>query len=208
MLLFDLDGTLIDSNSIWEDVDLEFLGRRGLAPTEEYTQVVGHSIFPVAAQFTVDYYHLPGTVEALMAEWLSMAKSRYRVVAMKDGAMDFLLQCRARGERMAMVTACESSLCRIALEHHGLGDFFEAVIFAEEMGLEKRNPQVYLNAAERLGVAPETCAMYEDAPKNCLAVKTAGMKVIGVYDQFYQKYENEMRETCDRYIRSFTELLA
>lgn len=49
MKLFDLDGTLIDSNGIWVDVDLRFLGRHGLTPTEEYTYAVGHSIFPVAA---------------------------------------------------------------------------------------------------------------------------------------------------------------
>ena len=207
MLLFDLDGTLIESNSIWEDVDLEFLGRHGLQSTEEYAQMVGHSIFPVAAQFTLDYFHLPGTVEELMAEWIQMAEARYRVVPMKEGAMDFLRQCADAGERMAMVTACESSLCRIALECHGLTGFFEEVILAEKMGLEKRDPRVFFNAAERLNVAPEACVMYEDAPKNCLAAKTAGMKVVGVYDRFYAKYEEEMHKTCDRYIKSFTELL-
>ena len=66
MLLFDLDGTLIDSNGIWEDIDLDFLGRHGLTPTEEYAHTVGHSIFPVAAAFTRDYYHLDMTPEAIM----------------------------------------------------------------------------------------------------------------------------------------------
>ena len=61
MIFFDLDGTLIDSNGVWLQVDHDFLGRRGLQVTEEYSYVVGHSIFPVAAQFTKDYYGLPDT---------------------------------------------------------------------------------------------------------------------------------------------------
>ena len=77
MKLFDLDGTLIDSNGIWVDVDLRFLGRHGLTPTEEYTYAVGHSIFPVAAEFTRDYYGLDLTPEEIMEEWLSMAGDAY-----------------------------------------------------------------------------------------------------------------------------------
>ena len=56
MLLFDLDGTLIDSNGVWVAVDECFLSRRGLRPTPEYCHTVGHSILPAAAQFTRDYY--------------------------------------------------------------------------------------------------------------------------------------------------------
>ena len=90
MLLFDLDGTLIDSNGIWEDIDLSFLGRHGLTPTEEYAHTVGHSIFPVAAVFTRDYYHLDLTPEAIMAEWMAGARDAYGQVEMKPGARAFL----------------------------------------------------------------------------------------------------------------------
>ena len=69
MIFFDLDGTLIDSNGVWLQVDHTFLGRRGLEITPEYTYTVGHSIFPVAARFTKEYYHLADTPEDIMAEW-------------------------------------------------------------------------------------------------------------------------------------------
>ena len=82
MLLFDLDGTLIDSNGIWEAIDLAFLGRHGLTPTEEYAHTVGHSIFPVAAVFTRDYYHLDLTPEAIMGEWMAGAEEAYARVEM------------------------------------------------------------------------------------------------------------------------------
>ena len=65
MYLFDFDGTLVDSNGVWVEIDNGFLARRGLTPTREYSDTVGHSIFPIAAQFTKDYYCLDMTPEAI-----------------------------------------------------------------------------------------------------------------------------------------------
>lgn len=208
MLLFDLDGTLIDSNGVWEEIDLTFLSRRGLVPTEEYFNTVGHSIFPIAAQFTKDYYGLTMTPEEIMDEWMEGARGAYaHRVPLKPGAKEYLDRSRKKGERMALVTACVPELCRTVLIRCGLEDFFEDVIFAQEMGLEKRNPQVFLRTAQRLGVEPGGCTLYEDAPANCAAAQTAGMRAVGVYDGFYAQHEPEMRLHCDRYITSFTELL-
>lgn len=207
MLLFDLDGTLMDSNAIWEQVDAQFLGTRGLQPTEEYSHSMGHSIFPVAAQLTKEYYHLELTTQAIMDEWLLLARNAYHAVMPKPGAVEFLARCRAQGERLAILTACVPELCHAVLGRHGLEGYFEQVIFAQELGLEKRNPQVFLEAATRLDVLPEACTLYEDAPANCAAAKSAGYRVVGVYDPFYHKYEAQMRTTCDAYIKGFSELL-
>ena len=72
MRLFDFDGTLVDSNGVWEEIDRAFLARRGLSPTREYSEQMGHSIFPIAAQITKDFYHLDLTPQAIMAEWLEL----------------------------------------------------------------------------------------------------------------------------------------
>lgn len=207
MILFDLDGTLIDSNGIWEEIDAAFLGRRGLRSTEEYAHRMGQSIFPVAAQLTKDYFSLAMTPQAIMDEWMDLARDAYCHVPLKPGAAAFLARCRAEGAPMALVTACVPSLCRAALARHGLEEYFRQLIFAQELGLEKREPLVYHRAAELLGVAPGDCTFYEDAPANCAAAKAAGMRVVGVYDPFYHKYEQQMRAACDRYIKSFEELL-
>ena len=81
------------------EIDNGFLARRGLTPTREYSDTVGHSIFPIAAQFTKDYYCLDMTPEAIMAEWLDMARDAYaRQVPMKPGAEAFLARCAAAGD--------------------------------------------------------------------------------------------------------------
>lgn len=208
MKFFDLDGTLLDSNGVWLEVDQTFLGRHGLPVTQEYMHTVGHSIFPVAAQFTRDYYGLEMSCEAIMDEWLNMARDAYEQHApLKPGARAYLERCQANGERMALLTACVPELCHAALARHGLHTFFEQIIFAQEMGLEKKNPEVYRRAARLVALPPEDCTLYEDGPGNCAAARSVGMKVVGVCDPFYGFSQEDVRRNSDQYILSFEELL-
>lgn len=209
MKIFDFDGTLVDSNGIWVEVDLEFLALRGKVPTEEYTEFVAHAIFPTAARFTKDYYGLDESPEAIMDAWLDLARDAYASHApVKESAAAYLEQCKATGERLALFTASVPELCHLALKRHGLDRYFDQVVFAQELGLEKRNPDAFTALARQLGVSPDQCVMFDDAPKNCLAARTAGMRVVGVYDEFFAAAESEVRANSDQYIRSFSELLA
>lgn len=208
MRLFDFDGTLVDSNGVWEEIDLEFLGRRGLAPTRAYSDAVGHSIFPLAARFTRDYYHLDLTPEEIMGQWMDLAREAYaHQVPLKPGAREFLEQCRKRGERMALLTACVRELCQAALARHSLAPYFDQILFVEDLGITKQDPGAFPLLLERLGARPDQCVMYEDSPGACAAARAAGLEVVGVYDPFYAHREGELRQACHRYIRSFTELL-
>ena len=128
MLLFDMDGTLIDSNGIWKDVDEEFLARRGLPYTQAYYEGVAHTIFPLAAKFTKEFCHLPESQEEIMAEWMELAGDIYATsVEEKPGVRAFLEKMRAAGERMAVVTSAVPVHCRSALGHLKLLPYFEQV---------------------------------------------------------------------------------
>ena len=208
MYIFDLDGTITDTNGVWLQVDLEFLARRGLAHTPEYQRVVERSIYPIAARFTKDYYHLPDSPEDIMAEWDAMAERHYRELApLKPGAEAFLRQCAAQGRPMAIFTACRPALCRAALGRFGLWELFGHVVFAEEIGLEKRDPQCFVELSGRLGAPLEACTLFDDSPDNCATAARAGMTAVGVYDGYYAARQEELKTVCARYIRSFEELL-
>ena len=208
MKLFDFDGTLVDSNGVWVEVDNTFLERRGLKATREYSETVGHSIFPIAAQFTKEHYHLDESPEAIMAEWTGLGREAYaHQVPLKPGAVEYLDKCRQAGERMVLFTACVPEFCQAAMERLGLTDYFERVIYVQELGVEKRDPRAFSLALELLGEKGEACTLYEDSPGVCRTAKEAGLNVVGVYDPFYAHHEDEMRSFCHRYIRSFTELL-
>ena len=103
MYIFDLDGTITDTNGLWVEVDDEFLARRGLRVTPEYTDTVARSIYPIAARVTRDYYRLPDAPEAIMAEWDALAERHYRELApLKPGAAEFLRQCHGEGKPLAL----------------------------------------------------------------------------------------------------------
>ena len=208
MKLFDFDGTLVDSNGVWVEVDNTFLARRGLEATREYSETVGHSIFPIAARFTKDYYHLSESPEEIMAEWTALGRAAYaHQVGLKPGAGEYLDKCRRAGELMALLTACVPEFCQAALERLDLTGYFAQVIYAQELGVEKRDPRAFSLALERLGERPEACTLFEDSPGVCRTARAAGLTVVGVYDAFYAHHEQEMRTFCHRYIKSFAELL-
>ena len=208
MYVFDLDGTITDSNGLWLEVDHRFLSRRGLEPTEAYLEAVARSIFPVAAEFTKAHYGLEDSPEDIMAEWESLAAYQYtHEVELKPGVLAYLEQCRREGIPMAVFTACRRALCCGALGRFGLLDWFDHIVFADEIGLEKHDPRCFARLSELLGVPPEDCVFFDDSHSNCAAAMAAGMETVGVYDRFYEHRQEELKASCHRYIRSFEELL-
>lgn len=208
MKLFDLDGTLIDSTGVWRQVDYQFLSNHNLEMTDEYMTNITRSTFPVAAQYTREYYHLNLTPEEIIAEWTSLVKDAYEHhIPLKPGVREYLEFASSSGEPMAIVTSCAPELGQAVLNRHGITPLFQHLIFAQDLGIEKRDPRFFLHVMEYLNVSPSECTLYEDAPENSAIAKNMGMAVIGILDPLYINEETQMHQICDRCIRDFTELL-
>ena len=207
MLIFDLDGTLIDSNGIWVEVDKTFLSRRNAPYTPEYYQGVAHTILQNCAVFTKEYLHLEESCEEIIAEWMELAKDAYRSVPLKPYVREYLERCRSAGHRMAIFTACVPEHCRTALACHRLEPYFERIIYAQELGVDKKSPEIFRKAAALLGVRPKDCVLFDDSLSACRGAKAAGMTVVGVQDLVFQNAEPDLRELCDQYISGLQELL-
>ena len=207
MFFFDLDGTLINSNGIWKEVDREFLARRGLPYTHAYYEGVAHTALPMAAEFTKSFCRLSESCQEIIDEWMELSRDKYAHVALKPGVRAYLKQCRAEGRRMAVVTSSVPEHCYTALETLEIGKYFENVTFAQQAGMHKREPDVWLAAAEKNGVRPEDCTVFDDSLAACWGARAARMRGVGVHDNFFSNDEREMRAFCDVYIESFEELL-
>ncbi|MCI2055854.1 MAG: HAD family phosphatase [Oscillibacter sp.] len=207
MLLFDMDGTLIDSNGIWKEVDRTFLARRGLPYTHAYYEGVAHTIFPKAAAFTKQFCHLSESTDEIMAEWMTLAEGLYAKVAVKPGVRAYLKQCRAEGRRMSVVTSSVPIHCKTALAHLDLLKYFDHITFAHDLDLDKQEPEVWLAAAAENGVDAAECTVFDDSIAALKGARSAKMRTVGVYDPFFAQDEAEMRGFCDVYIKSFEELL-
>ena len=207
MLIFDLDGTLIDSTGVWVDVDKIFLGRRGVEYSKEYYEGVAHTILQNCAIFTKEFLNLEESCEEIIAEWMELAKDAYDHVPLKPGVREYLEQCKAEGERMILLTACVPEHCRTALKRHDLEPYFERLILAQELNMDKKSPEVFLQVAAMMGVKPEDCVLYDDSIAACKSAKLAGLKTVGVYDEHCSENKAELRMICDEFIMSFEDLL-
>ena len=201
MYFFDLDGTLLDSNGIWLDIDRDFLARHGISPVpEDYTEYVTHHSFPDAAAYTRRRFGLDMPEEDICRTWLDMALEAYsHQLPLKPGAGEYVRRAHERGERCALLSSCMPELCRAALAHHGLTDCFSHILTAAELGLEKRDPALYRHAAERCGVPNGDCVLFDDSPLACAAARKAGWQVYGVADPIFAHNGAEMGKVCHVY---------
>ncbi len=203
MLIFDLDGTLVDSNGIWDGAQRAFLTRRRLAYTEEYRQGTAYGTFPECAAFAKAYWQLPESCEAIVDEWMALIGGAYAQAPLKPGVRDFLARQAAAGRGMAVLTSAAPVHCRTALEQTGIGGYFSRLLFVQELGGSKTSLELYRTAASRLGVRPEACVYFDDSAAACRSAEAAGMTSVGVQDRWFQDAA-EMRRSCRVYIRDFT----
>lgn len=204
-VLFDLDGTLLDSLRVWEMVDTRFLKDRGIPVPPGYVETLAGLSFRAAARYTVRRFSLPEDPEKLMEQWYRMAAYEYgHTVALKPLAKAYLQHLKDGGYHLGVVTDLPRRLYAPALAHTGIAPLFDTVCGAEEAGLGKPSPEGFLLAAKRLEADPWECAVFEDTLQGVTAAKAAGVrKVFAVYDPLSEPYEGEIRKLADGCIRSF-----
>jgi HAD superfamily hydrolase (TIGR01509 family) len=206
--IFDLDGVLLDSMGLWEQIDVDFLTKRGLEATPDYIDAICALSFPEAAEYTVKRFGLPDSADDLTKEWNDMAVYAYgNTVPLKPGAKEYLLECKRQGAKLGIATSLPVALYEPALRNNGILDLFDVVCSTDEVGFGKTEPDVFLLAARRLGVSPADCIVFEDAPQAVKSAKQAGMTVYGVYDESSKEHWAFIRETADGVVCDFKDAL-
>ena len=138
----------------------------------------------------------------------ALITSRYESIAVpKDGVLDFLERMRRQGVKMAIATLTARRHAEKALLDRDMMQYFEFMLTIEDIGVSKREPDIYLAAAERLGLAPADCMVFEDAPYAGVTAHRAGFQLCGLAEPAYAAGEAELRSVSDVFIeRSYSEL--
>lgn len=206
--IFDMDGTLLDSMGIWAQIDIDFLRARGFDPPADYMEKVCPMSYKEMADYTIRLFQLDEKPEDLIKEWDDRAVAAYSgQVRLKDGAKDYLLSLKQQGVKLALATASGPPLFEPALKNNGIYHLFDAVSHVAECARGKGFPDIYLLSAQRLGVAPEDCVVFEDILEGIRGAKEARMYTVGVYDSYAANQTQAIKELADQYIVSFRELL-
>lgn len=206
--IFDLDGTLLDSLGVWYDVDVKFFKNHKIEMPKDYQDAVKNMHFPTAAFYTKERFSLPDSVESIIDEWRELCFEAYEnSIRLKDGAYEFIKYLRENNIKIAYATANEENLCKAVLTANGVWDCFSVKSYVSETEKSKAEPDVYLLAANRLGVSPKDCIVFEDILQGVKGAKKGNFTVCGVYDIFSDKDSEEIKRNADFYIKSFKELI-
>ena len=207
-VIFDLDGTLIDSMGIWEQVDREFLGKRNIpVPADLFTAVEGGNSFIEIALYFKNRFHLPESISEIMQEWTDMVHHHYQQdVKLKPGAADLLAFLKDNRIKIGVGTSNSLLLTEAVLRANGILDDIDAIVAGCQDIRGKPYPDIFLATAEKLGIEAEKCLVVEDVLVGIRAAKTAGMEVIALYDEHCLDAQEEIRFSADHYTRSFPEI--
>lgn len=206
-VIFDLDGTLVDSMGLWRDIDIEFLSARGIEYKDDLQEKIEGMSFTETAVFCKGYYKLTESVEELKEIWNQMAEDKYRYeVQLKPGVMEFLEELKRRGIKMGIATSNSKELIAAVNEAYHFDRYISCVVTSCSVNRGKPAPDVYLEAARQLSVLPEECLVFEDIVKGIEAGKNAGMLVCAVEDSFSAEQRERKKAISDYYIESYDEI--
>jgi len=204
-IVFDLDGILIDSEHVWDEVRQELADERGGRWNENASRdMMGMSSLEWS-RYMRDVVGLSEEPEEISAEVVRRLEDRYRrELPLIPGAEQAVERLAARWP-LALASSSNRELIDLVLESSGLGRYFEASVSSEEVARGKPAPDVFLEAARRLGVEPTHCAAVEDSENGILAAKAAGMRTIAIPNPHYPPHEDALA-AADVVLASIEEL--
>lgn len=201
--VFDFDGTLADTASLWRRVDEDFLARRSLPYPADLSQRLAALGFRDGADYVIERFGLAERPEDICDEWNAAGAELYRdETRLRPGALAYLTALRERGVPLALATTNDRRVLD-SMRHVRVEELFDAVVCGAEVGRGKDEPDIYLEAARRLGVAAERCIVFEDIAPGIASARAAGMTACAVRSSDPNQDFDGLRRAADLWLEGW-----
>lgn len=208
-VIFDLDGTLVDSMWMWKEIDVEYLQKFNLDVPEDLQRAVEGMSFSETAQYFKERFHIEDSIEEIKADWNQRAWDKYgNEVPLKKGAKDFLIELKKRNIKTGIATSNSRELVDHVLRALDITHYFDSIRTSCEAKVGKPAPDIYLLVASDLEVQPKNCLVFEDIALGILAGKRAGMKVCTIYDPYSEDDIKNKKELANYYINDYRDIFS
>lgn len=207
--IFDIDGTLLDSMSMWDHAGEWYLEHSGRKAEPGLGRILLPMSMEQAANYMREQYGLDQT-EAEIVKGVEKTVSRYyrEEVLPKPGVKEFLTRLETHGFQMAAATSSSRTEVEAALSRCGLNPFFKQIFTCTETGAGKDRPDIYYAALSCLGTEKIRTWVFEDALYAAATAKKAGFPVAGVYDEASERDQEELKRISDYYLKDFNDFPA
>ena len=204
-----MDGTILDAMGAWFTVSRRMLEELGRTPRPNFDHEMKAHEGKDVTNYLIESYNLDCTPEFVSRYTIDNVLEEYRHHApAKAFAHEHILELHELGIPMCVCTGSFHELCDPAFERLGFDKYFRFTLTPEDVGGRRKEfPDIYLTAAERLGISPANCLVYEDTFRCLQTAHGAGFRTVGVYDDASKTYRDDIRALADLYIHSFEELV-
>ena len=203
-VIFDVDGVLLNSMPVWENLGELYLNRLGI----EAGKGLGDTLFTMSleegAAYLISHYHLDKTPEEIIKGLNREVQDFYENrVPLKEGARQYLQEFRERQIPMVIATSGDRKNAEAALKRLKVFSYFQGVFTCSEIGSSKSQPDIYYAAALQIDTEPSETWVFEDALHALQTAKRAGFKTVGVYDKASDRDLAHIWNTADIYLSEF-----
>jgi HAD superfamily hydrolase (TIGR01509 family) len=204
-VVFDMDGVIVDSEQVWDAVREGYVREVGGTYTASATRDMMGMSSVEWSRYMADRLGVPGTPEEINSAIVERMLERYgEAPPLIPGAVEAVRRCAERWP-LAVASSSNPELIEVVLDVAGLHDVIPVVVSSQEVARGKPAPDVYLEAARRLGVEPQLCAAVEDSHNGIRSAKAAGMRVVAIPNPHFPPDETALAQ-ADVVLQSIDEL--
>lgn len=209
-IIFDLDGTLIDSMPTWHGTGAAFLEKHGFAVPEDIHDVVKTLTLYQTAEYFRHDLGVPFDAQQIVDEITSYVTDAYKyTIPLRPSAKEYLEAMAKKGVKMCILTASEAWYIQPALDRLDIRKYFDCILTCTELGVYKDDGKAFLTAMEKMGGTLEETAVFEDALYAVRGAKAAGFRVYAILDKDFrgQADVDKITALADCSFRDYKELL-